>query len=1356
MSGGLPPVVAVLDANITGFAKGIAKAESLLVGFGETAAATSTAAAAKTNKAFDSIAKDAQRAGTSTVNASKKTSNAFETVTRSANKVGKGLTLGVSAPLAIAGTLAVKVAGDFESSMNQFAFATKTSSQDMGKFNDLALKMGQDTVFSANEAAGAMLNLAKGGIKPAEIGAGALKSTMALAAAGTLELDNAATLVTSSMNTFGISGAKSMEVADALAGAANSSNAEVSDLAIALSQAGQGAASAQQDIQHTAAALAAFSDNGIKGSDAGTSLKTMLTRLNPKSAEAAKMMKDMNLQFFDAKGNYKDLTQIAGQLQTKLGGLSAQKRAEALNTIFGSDAQRAANILTKEGADGLQKYVDAASQVGAAQGMADARMKGWKGTWEKFMGSLETAGVKLGNALIPTVTSITNSLEGLADAFGQLSPEAQSTIARVLLISAALGPIIWISAKVASGLLSVGRAFVAVGSAMSAMGAGSGLAGIGSAATAALPAVAALAAAIASMAAIWAGLDLSKGKPMEEAFGWADVAKGTLASLNTPLAMTATLIGKIAGYGNEVDGSKLFMKVPNTLNTVQISLDDTNTLLHGTAAEIGKVGDKFIEMGKTGDITSMAKSWNALGPQMQKAMLTVPEFNRKLAELGMQGSVTTGELQMLGNVSGAQAAQMSHAVVAVQRLKEGYSQLGIHTQLVLSKANGLDLALQRGAEIKNKDGKAAAKAAADIQRYGRAAGLTFKEIKSAGALAGLKIKPDITDLRAKVAEAKAKLKSLQTGNKPVPIKAINRASAEVAKAKAALRAWESTHPKEKKLTAKAEIQKASNDVGTFIGATIGQMQAAKPTVTLNADPNPALANIDLAEAAGQAFAGTHYVAYLDYEVHKPDTGATGMQSAPGGLATINEFGPEIVKFATGGTMKDSRGAITTFLPKGARVYPAQQSKEMLRSSRKDKAVPAGSRKLNKLMNKYGKINVENGDDEYSFGVDAKIKAQIALLSKTTNQKKFDKLKSKIEQMTSKFESAVSKQISKAQSAVDKAQSAFDEAQSAFSTGITDFANVIRSTADSVYSFASITNDVASDVDSAATSASGTLASNFGGQIAGVGTSAGGRGGSTGNSGAKGSIIAQQTSQTAIMAKFLQDMQALKAQGLNQKSMDQLLTTGPTPAALQAIQELMAGGVTQANANNEQLSKLGLELGKLAAVNGYQMNVAQDAAITAATAEALQKVSVSVEQNQLVEAVKQTGILTELMKNQKDAFGGKGVADAALAATIARQPKPPKKKRKATGGNVNAWEMFEANEFGSEIMSSRDVKIIPSQASKNYLRSAGGGMNLNVKTEPVEVHLIIDSTDARGQSRRYEKTVQAGNTYRFRNGTTNLG
>ena len=379
---------------------------------------------------------------------------------KTAGDLGKSMTLGLTVPLAGAAVAAVKVGNDFETSMSQAAGALDKPMAQMGSLRDLALKTGQDTQFSATEAGNAITELAKGGLTEAQIKGGALKATMDLAASSGMELGVSANTVVQAMGAFGLSATQSAQAVNALAGAAAASSTDVEPLSQGLAQCAAQAHLVGWSIQDTTAVLGEFADAGVVGSDAGTSLKTMLQRLGAPTDDAATKMESLGINVWDSSGHMKNAAGIAQELQAKMGGLSDAQKQAAMNTIFGSDATRAASILMNNGASGLQKYTKATNDQSAASRLASSQMGESAKAIEQMKGSLETAAIQIQGVLAPTITAIANKIGDLATAFSNLSPTAQKTILVVAGIVAALGPLLLIISGV---LTTIGTVAGAIG-----------------------------------------------------------------------------------------------------------------------------------------------------------------------------------------------------------------------------------------------------------------------------------------------------------------------------------------------------------------------------------------------------------------------------------------------------------------------------------------------------------------------------------------------------------------------------------------------------------------------------------------------------------------------------------------------------------------------------------------------------------------------------------------------------------------------------------------------------------------------------------------------------------------------------
>jgi TP901 family phage tail tape measure protein len=356
------------------------------------------------------------------------------------------MSLGITAPFAAISGAAFKSAGDFEQSMNVMAQVTGATAGQIEQMQAQALELGASTAFSAGEAAEAMLELGKAGLEPNEI-MGAIGGTMDLAAAGGLDLAQAATIAANAMNAFQLPAEDVTEVANMLAAAANASSADVTDLAAGMQMAGAVFASNGQSINDLAAGMAILANNGIAGSDAGTSLKTMLMRLAAPTDEAAAVMSDLGIQVFNADGSMRDFADMVGSLEAATKGLTDQQRSMALTTIFGADAIRAATILAEEGADGFADMQKAVTKEGAASATAAARMKGLNGAIEYLKGSIDSF---LINAALPFLESKAEMIRKVADlitAFGALPEPIKNTAISIAAVLAAAGPLLLIGSK---------------------------------------------------------------------------------------------------------------------------------------------------------------------------------------------------------------------------------------------------------------------------------------------------------------------------------------------------------------------------------------------------------------------------------------------------------------------------------------------------------------------------------------------------------------------------------------------------------------------------------------------------------------------------------------------------------------------------------------------------------------------------------------------------------------------------------------------------------------------------------------------------------------------------------------------
>lgn len=277
--------------------------------------ATRSAAAASTAAAAASRGATAAATGHGT---------ALQRLTRAASRSETSLKAAriTSVGLVAAFALAAAAAARFEKAMSNVKAVSGATGREFEQLRQAALDAGSATQYSATEAADAEAELARAGIKTADIVGGALTGALSLAAAGQLDLSEAAISTAQAMNTFSLKGKDVGHIADVLAAAANKSASDVHGLALGLRMGGLVADQTGLSLEDTVGTLAAFADRALVGSDAGTSLKVMLQRLTPQSKEAQAAMDKLGFSAYDSQGNFVGLSELAGRMQKSFANLT--------------------------------------------------------------------------------------------------------------------------------------------------------------------------------------------------------------------------------------------------------------------------------------------------------------------------------------------------------------------------------------------------------------------------------------------------------------------------------------------------------------------------------------------------------------------------------------------------------------------------------------------------------------------------------------------------------------------------------------------------------------------------------------------------------------------------------------------------------------------------------------------------------------------------------------------------------------------------------------------------------------------------------------------------------------------------
>jgi TP901 family phage tail tape measure protein len=351
-------------------------------------------------------------------------------LTKLGSIVGTGLVIGAGAAAAAFTKFAYdgfNAAADLEQQMSGIAAVLGKTAAEVAPLNDLIqdLALNPNLTVNTQEAADAIQMLARNGLDMDTIMAGAAESVVALANATGGEFAQSADVMTDAMKQFGIEASDLGVVVDGINGVVNNSKFAMNDMALALAQGGGVASDAGVEFDDFATTIAAISPLFSSGSDAGTSFKTFLNSLSPSTKTAKAAMQELGLwteetgsAFYDASGNLRDMNEIAGILNSSLSGLTEEQRSNALETIFGTDAMRAAAGVAGFTSEEFTALSDKVNTTGSAFASASTRMDNFRGDMDIFQGVVESLSIKLGQELLPVMRPVIQAFTDFATIYG--------------------------------------------------------------------------------------------------------------------------------------------------------------------------------------------------------------------------------------------------------------------------------------------------------------------------------------------------------------------------------------------------------------------------------------------------------------------------------------------------------------------------------------------------------------------------------------------------------------------------------------------------------------------------------------------------------------------------------------------------------------------------------------------------------------------------------------------------------------------------------------------------------------------------------------------------------------------------
>ena len=379
------------------------------------------------------------------------TGEKLQTVGSNIESAGKKL-LPVTGAVTALGTAAVKTAADFDTAMSQVAAVSGATGSDLDALRDKAREMGAKTKFSASEAAEAMNYMAMAGWKTTDM-LGGIEGIMNLAAASGEDLATTSDIVTDALTAFGLSADDSGHFADVLAAASSNANTNVSMMGETFKYCAPIAGALGFSVEDTAEAIGLMANAGIKSSQAGTSLRTIMNNLTGEVKICGSSIGEVTIATTNADGSMRGLSDILADCRVAFSGLSESEKAAAAETLVGKNAMSGFLALMNAGEADINKLSGAIANCdGKSAEMAATMQDNLAGQLQILKSQLEELAISFGELLMPAIRTIVGWIQQFVDWLNGMDEGTKKVIMTVALLAAALGPVLIVIGKVISAV----------------------------------------------------------------------------------------------------------------------------------------------------------------------------------------------------------------------------------------------------------------------------------------------------------------------------------------------------------------------------------------------------------------------------------------------------------------------------------------------------------------------------------------------------------------------------------------------------------------------------------------------------------------------------------------------------------------------------------------------------------------------------------------------------------------------------------------------------------------------------------------------------------------------------------------
>ncbi len=322
-----------------------------------------------------------------------------------------------------AASYALEVGTSFEAGMSKVAAISGATGADLEKLTAKAKEMGATTMFSATESADALSYMAMAGWKADQMISG-LPAVMNLAAASGEDLALVSDILTDDMTAFGMSAEEAGHFADVLAAASSNANTNVAMMGETFQYAGSIAGAMGYSIEDMAIATGLMANNGIKASNAGTALRSVITRMAKPTKESAMAMEDLNINITNSQGEMYSFMEVMEQMRNGFAGLTEAEKAQYAAMLAGKTGMSGLLAIINASEDDFNKLKDAIdNSSGAAKQMADVMNDNLKGKVTILKSALEGLGISVYDVFSE---DLKEGVEGATEAVGRLQASVEN------------------------------------------------------------------------------------------------------------------------------------------------------------------------------------------------------------------------------------------------------------------------------------------------------------------------------------------------------------------------------------------------------------------------------------------------------------------------------------------------------------------------------------------------------------------------------------------------------------------------------------------------------------------------------------------------------------------------------------------------------------------------------------------------------------------------------------------------------------------------------------------------------------------------------------------------------------------